>query len=84
MEKVLDFKTFQAKKNGVLTLESLMENLNMAVEQGIVKDLVFVAIQQDGETVYGCNSMDAFRAVGILDTGKLLIQNDMYEVDDDE
>ena len=78
-DKVMDLKTFMAKKNGETLLEDVVENLYLAVQQGLVKDIVFVAVQQDGEVVHGLNTMDGFRAIGLLDTGKLMIQNNMYE-----
>lgn len=83
MDNVQDLKTYMAKKNGDVLLEEVVENLYQAVQQGLVKDLVFVAVQQDDEVVHGLNSMDAFRAIGLFDTGKLLVQQGIYEVNDD-
>lgn len=79
---VHDLKTYMARGNGETVLEDVVENLYLAVQQGMVKDIVFVAVNSDGEVVHGLNTMDAFRAIGLLDTGKLLIQNAIYEPDD--
>lgn len=78
---VEDLKAYMARKEGKVLLEDVVENLYQAVQQGIVKDIVFVAVQTDGEVVHGLNTMDAFRAIGLLDTGKLMIQNSIYEED---
>lgn len=79
MGNIQDLKTYQARKNGEVPLEDVVENLYQAVQQGLVKDLVFVAVQTDSEVVHGCNTMDSFRAIGLLDTAKLMVQNSLYE-----
>lgn len=78
-KKIQDLQSYMARKNGEAVLEDVAENLYLAVQQGLVKDLVFVAVNTDGEVVHGCNTMDAFRVIGLLDTAKLLVQNSIYE-----
>ena len=82
MDNIQDFRKIMAKKKGEVLLEEVIENLYKAVQQGLIEDLIFVAVQKDKQVVHGLNTMDAFRAIGLLDTAKLLIQDSIYEHDD--
>lgn len=78
---VEDLKTYTARKEGKVLLEDVVENLYEAVKRGMVKDLVFVAVQADGQIVHGLNTMDILRAIGLLDVGKEQLVTEMYEDD---
>lgn len=79
MSNIEDLKTYMARKKGETLLEDLVENLTLAVEQGLVKDLIFVGVQTDGEIVHGCNTMDSARIIGLLEVAKYQVIGGMYE-----
>lgn len=77
--KVIDFKESKAKKNGEVTVKSLIEHLLIAIENGTVESVTYVAKNKDGELKVGCNNMSMTEAIGMLECGKQLIIDDMYE-----
>lgn len=77
--KVVDFNESKAKKNGEITVKSLIEHLFAAIESGKVESVVYVARDKDGELDVGCNTMPQTEAIGMLECGKQMIIQDMYE-----
>lgn len=77
--KIIDLREMKAEKNGEVTVKSLVENLYMAVDEGKVKSIVYVALTEDDEIAYGNSSMNQTKTVGLLECGKQMVINDMYD-----
>lgn len=77
--KVIDFKESKAEKNGEVTPKKLAKDLLLAIEKGEVKNLVYVALDKNNQILLGCNDMPQTEAIGLLECGKQIIINDMYD-----
>lgn len=75
---VKSFSLHKAEKTGTATAESVIEHLYAAMQAGRVKDIVFAAIDEEGNNlVHGYNEMNRFRAIGMLEGAKQLVIDDM-------
>lgn len=79
MMKIVDFKESRAKKNGEITPKSLAEDLTLAIEKGEVNNLVYVVLDKENQILVGCNNMPQTVTIGLLECGKQIVINDMYE-----
>lgn len=77
--KVVDFNESKAKKNGEITPKSLIENLLIAIEKGEVESVVYVVKRKDDIIDAGNSTMNSTEVLGLLEVGKQLVINDMYE-----
>ena len=77
--KTVDFLEKKAEKNGEVTVKSLIEHLLLAINRDEIESVVYVAKSKNGELDMGCNNMPQTEAIGLLECGKQLIFEDMYE-----
>lgn len=74
-----DLKEFKAKKEGRVTPKALIENLLIAIENGEVESVIFVARSSEGEIKTGCSDFSSVDALGLLTCGQHDVINSMYE-----
>lgn len=74
MKNFLDYK---AKKEGIITPKSVIENLLEAIDKDIVENVVFCVKTKDGEIKYGYSQQDQLHALGLFESGKSLLLSDM-------
>ena len=77
--KTVDINEKRAEKKGEITQRVLISHLLTAIENGEIEHVVYVAKNKDGIIDYGCDNMPQTEIVGLLECGKLLAINDMYE-----
>lgn len=73
MGELKDFIKHKNEKEGIVTVDVLIENLYEASKQGLVNKIVYIAIDNEGFIVHGCNTMSSFESMGILEAGKIQI-----------
>lgn len=83
MSETKDFLKYKNEREGIVTVETLVHDLNEAVKRGEVKDVVYISIDKEGFISQGCNTMDTFKSMGLCDLGKELIRKQMWIPSDD-
>lgn len=74
-----EFLEHKAKKEGRTTNKSLVENLLEAINNDKVDFLVYVAKDKSGEIRAGWSESTHLQLLGLLETGKVIVINDMYK-----
>jgi len=70
--KIHSLKAYRDKKNGKVTPDTILEEIAELVEAGKAEEIVYIAIDSEGETTIGWNG-NPITAVGLLDYAKLAI-----------
>nr|BDD44723.1 hypothetical protein 4 [bacterium] len=68
--KTIDFAEMKSRKNGELTPAYLAENLNSAAEDGKIKKLVYITVNDDGSISCGWSTMSNTETIGLIEIGK--------------
>ncbi|WP_342512808.1 hypothetical protein MKY34_19705 [Sporosarcina sp. FSL K6-1522] len=77
--RVNELKEFKAKKEGKVTPKALIENLLMAIENGEIESVVFVARSNDQEIKTGWSDFSSVEALGLLTCGQHEVISGMHE-----
>jgi hypothetical protein len=65
----IDMNEYKARKNGIVTPESLIENLLAAIERGEIEKVAFVVKKKDGEVRVGYSHGSQLEHIGLLQCG---------------
>lgn len=77
--KIIDFAEERDRANGKVTAKALVENLLSAVNEGKVESVVYIVKDKDEVLNIGNNSMQYTEVIGLLEVGKQIVINAMYE-----
>ncbi|WP_152658288.1 hypothetical protein [Oceanobacillus sp. CFH 90083] len=78
--KPIKFTEKKAEKEGKVTPHYIAHELLDAIEQGDVKQIVCITRNSNDEIIISYSDMLQTASVGLLECGKQLIMNDMFDL----
>lgn len=74
-----EFLEHKAKKEGRTTTKKLTENLLKAINDDEVEFMIYVIKDKSGEIKAGWSESTHLQLLGLLETGKVIVTQDMYK-----
>lgn len=78
-KRIVNLSEMQAKKNGDVTPLRVLNEVQSLLEGGDITKLMYISLNSDGNVVAGWSTTDSNELLGMIEVGKQLVLNDVFD-----
>ena len=78
-KRIINLSEMQAKKNGDVTPLRVLDEVQSLLESGDITKLMYISLNSDGNIVAGWSTTDSNELLGMIEIGKQLVLNDVFD-----